>query len=105
LLAFPKLQFSNYPRVTSVNVLVSVKRPVWSESIKVSLSQNNKSKEGSKTAWLDTKRQPVCQDRNAKACVEPKRLVFVTHANEAHAHETYTHETHAHGVHTLEVRT
>jgi hypothetical protein len=29
-------------------------------------------------AWLDTKRQPVCQDRTAKICAKPKRPVFVT---------------------------
>ena len=31
-----------------------------------------------KTAWLDTKRQPVCQGRIVKTCTEFKGPVFVT---------------------------
>ena len=39
---------------------------------------SNLKKEERRMAYLNTKRQPVCQGRTAKTYAEPKRLVFVT---------------------------
>ena len=56
----------------------SVGRPAKSESIKVSLNQDNKSKEGRKEDGVDTKDSLCAKAAPPRTCAEPKRPVFVT---------------------------